>query len=125
MKKLIALWSLIIAVFITSAALSFIGCKSTPQTVAVKTEGVIIKSVDTAMMAWKDYTDTHVVSQSSIDKVHSAYDKYYRAQIVAKAALEAWIASKTPDNEKEWETANRAIGEASANVIELVKGLLK
>lgn len=100
------------------------GCKN-PKATSVQVETVIIKSVDVAMNVWHDYVVANKPPQSKIDNVHAAYNYYYNSQLIAKAALEQWVANTNPTTEAEWVQANQAVTEASNSVIQLVKLLMK
>lgn len=107
------------------AFIHFTACKTPPQNIAYKAEGVVITTVDSTMKAWADFVRTHDVPQSQIDAVHQAYDKYYSAQLVARAAMETWVASKTEASATEWKTANADTVTAAQALIDVVKGFLK
>lgn len=95
------------------------GCNSTPATAAYKTEGVIITSVDTGMRIWADQVNTGHATQKQVDTVKQAYNAYYDAQMLAKAALEKYIASTTKDA-NDVATANAAVGQAEAALLSVL-----
>ncbi len=80
------------------SAMLIAGCKtSTPTQAIIKSEGVLITTVDIGMKTWSIYINKHVsdgkVTQAQINTVHKAYDDYYAAQIVTEGALSALITS--------------------------------
>ena len=104
-------------VLVTSAATCH---NQTPATTIYKVEGGIINSVDTGMYVWKDYVTSHTnVTQAQIDSVHKAYDVYYTAQGVAKAALEEYMITSNT-NSQDIVTANRAVTDAEVSLLSLL-----
>ena len=74
------------------ALLAFLlGCAST-EDIAYKATGTTVVTVDGAMKGWLDYKNTHTVPQDQIDRVKSAYNKYYAT---VQAEKDAVIAFKT------------------------------
>lgn len=102
-----------------------LGCAN-PGVTAYKTEGVVITSVDGAMNGWRDYANNPAadVKQAEIERVHSTYNQYVQAQLIAKAALEKWLASKSPDDAQALQTANAAVSIAKNALIDLVVSLI-
>ncbi len=109
--------------FILFAAV-LIGC-GTPQVTAYKAEGVVITTVDSALKAYADYSQSHPVAKADYAKISDAYQKYIDAQQIAKFALEDYTAAKTDGNAAALSLATSKASEASAAVIDLVKGFLK
>ncbi len=105
--------------------IGFMACKTTPQVVAFKTEGVIITTVDSALKAYADYSQTHPVSKDEYAKVQDYYQRYKDAQDIAKLAIEVYIDESSAGNVVALQTAEQNAATASAAVIDLVKGLLK
>lgn len=99
------------------AALLFSGCKSTESNL-YKATGVTVITVDGAMKAWADYVKTGRASQGDQDKARAAYEKYYRAILVEKAAIIAYKSSG------ETNALSKVLGTISAASAELV-GLLE
>ncbi len=115
------LWLLTIGL----SAMALTGCKTPPQTITYRAEGVIITSVDTAMTAWADYVRTHPQTpQSQRAAVHKAYDKYYIAQKRAEAVLAVWVTDKSGATTNP-PIVTTEVQAASEQVIATVKGFLK
>lgn len=121
MKKLLILLPLVVSLTLTP------GCGTTPQSKATQASGIVVQTVDSAMKAWADYVRTYdiTVPQSQRDDVHKAYTAYYNAQLVAKAALEQWVASKSNADEASWAKADAARQAAETALISLINNLLK
>ena len=111
---------LYIALLLSLLSVCFVqtGCK-TPADTAYKTEGVIIASVDTGMRIWSDQVNTGHATQKQVDAVKSAYQAYYDAQMLAKAALEKYIASQTKDA-TDVTTANAAVTAAENSLLSIL-----
>lgn len=97
------------------------GCASTPAGKVYQAEGVAIHSVNTAMQIWADQVKAGKATQEQIDTVKRAYAVYYDAQQVAKAALEKWIASGSPNDQAACTLANNAAANAVSAVVNLVQ----
>ena len=70
---------------------TFQGCKTSPSSAVVKTEGVVITSVDTAMTFWAQWVKAGKATQPQVDTIKTAYQKYYDAQMAAKVVIEKWL----------------------------------
>ena len=86
------------------------GC-STPS--VVKTEGVIVTTVDTGMKTWALYVTAHLndgkVTQKEINDVQTGYQAYYNAQLVSEALLENAVSTgSTNDIAATEETVRRS-----------------
>lgn len=77
--------------FLCTLLVALVGCKSTPQSIAIKSEGVIITSVDLGMKGWATYVNAGKATQQQVDTVKSAYNTYYNAQLIAESALTMYI----------------------------------
>ncbi len=99
------------------------GCKSSPDVITYKTEGVVINTVNSSMKAWSDYVNAGHATQAQVDKVKSAYIQYYNGQQLAKAALEKYVASKSPDDLASVNSANAAVAASQGALISLVVSL--
>ncbi len=107
------------------ALLFFTGCAGTPKSVAVyKAEGAVIATVDTAVSLFADYAKAGKATQKQLDTVKASYSYYYEAQQVAKAALEKYIASSSPDDAAGIVLANQAVADAEASLISTVNQIL-
>lgn len=95
------------------------GCATSTTGKIIQSEGVIITSVDTGMMMWKDQVVAGKATQAQVDNVHKYYDVYYTAQLSAKAALEAYVAH-TDTNEVDVVTANTAVANAETSLLNLL-----
>lgn len=70
------------------------GCVgTTPVTVAAKTEGVVIPTVNAAMFSWRDWVVAGHATQAQVDQVKKSYDSYYSAQLVASNSFVAYFAN--------------------------------
>jgi len=98
------------------------GCQN-PGLVMYRTEAVIIPSVNSVMLGWHDYVVAGHATQTQVDAVKKAYNTYRDAQLIAKAALEKYIAD--PTKEGEVAAANAAVSAAKNALIDLVAGYLK
>jgi hypothetical protein len=115
MKKLII--ATISALLIVS---TYTGCKTqTPATTIYKVEGGIITTVDTGMQGWAMYVNQGHGTQVQIDAVKNAYNTYYNAQIVAKAALEQYMISGST-NTVSIATASLAVSGAETSLLSLL-----
>lgn len=117
-------FSLIVAL---AVGLLLAGCKS-PTTAIVQTEGVLITTVDTGMKTWDMYVTVHQndgkVTQAEVNAVHSAYNTYYYAQEMSKAALESYIANNTT-NSAAILTANQSVVTAETALLSLLNQYIK
>lgn len=109
---------------ITSIALGIVlagssGCNSTPTQITIKAEGVIITSVNTGMQIWSDQVNAGHATQAQVDTVKTAYNAYYDAQMVAKAAIEQVLASGST-NTVDITTANAGVGNAEATLLSIL-----
>jgi len=121
MKKLI----LIIGFAIVSTAF-YTGCSTTQVQTITKTEAVLISSVDTAMNVWHDWVVAGKATQAQVDAVKKAYNYYYDAQQVLKAALEmSTVSTGTNAPTSDVTTANNAVLNAEQTVVDLVKTFTK
>ncbi len=98
-------------------------CKNPTQN-AIKAEAVIIKSVDTGMQIWKDQVIAGKATQSQVDEVKKAYEAYYGAQQIAKAAIEKSLASGST-NSTDVVTANDAVSNAETSLLYLLNQYIK
>lgn len=116
----------LIGLAMLSLALMFVtGCGSTKALAAYKTEGVIITSVNAGIGIWGDRVRAGNATQKQVDAVREAYVDYFTAQVVAKAAMEKYVASpdtaSTPD---ELELANSAVKDAETALLNLLNEYL-
>lgn len=83
---------ILLCILVGFAPLAFVqGCKTPSATTVLKTEGVIITTVDTGMQIWSDQVRVGKATQTQVDNVKMAYNAYYTAQLGAKAAIEKII----------------------------------
>lgn len=105
----------------------YTGCKTPPAVIATKAEGVIVNSVDVGMNTWKLYVTANIsngkVTQKQLDDVHAAYDTYYNAQLIAKAALETYIITGSTDMTA-INTANASVAQAQVALLTLLNQYL-
>ena len=110
---------------IGALALTFsAGCSTNQTHSADISEAVVITSVNTGLFVWHDLVVAGKATQSQIDTVHKAYDAYYTAQTVAKAAIEKAILNNTP-NAADVTTANQAVTDAEAALLAILNQYVK
>lgn len=118
-NKLSRLLASVLLIFTLCAfTASFTGC-GTPASNVYKAEGILITSVDTGMHIWADQVNTGHATQVQVDTVKTAYNAYYNAQMVAKAAFEKYIAAQTKDP-TDITTANAAVAQAESALLSLL-----
>lgn len=99
--------------------LSETGCGTTPINATVKAEGVIIASVDTGMKIWADQVNAGKATQAQVDTIKTAYNAYYDAQMVAKAAIEKVIVNGST-NVTDIATANTSVSSAEVALLSVL-----
>lgn len=100
------------------------GCQNTsPQVVLYKSEGVIIGGVNSALAGWRDFVLAGHATQAQVDAVKKGYNTYRNAQLIAKAALEKYVAD--PSVEGEVAAANAAVSAAKNALLDLIAAYLK
>lgn len=126
--KYINLFCLFIGLAAWPSLVVITGCHTTPVQVSIKSEGVLITSVDVGMNLWHDYVVAHLtdgkVTQKQIDTIHTAYDSYVAAQSVAKAVIEKVI-SNVSTNQTDATTANQAVQSAENDLLSLLNLYIK
>ncbi len=115
----------LILLILLALPIGFTACKTAPQVVAYKTEGVIITTADSALKAYSDYSQTHTPSRVEYDAVMNGWRKYYDAQQIAKFALETYLSAANEGTAEALQSAEANVSAASAAFIDLVKGFLK
>jgi ABC-type sugar transport system substrate-binding protein len=120
MKKLTSTLLFCAALAITANLTT--GCGSTPATKAAQAEKIIITSVNDGMQEWAAYVNAGRAKKSQIDKVHTAYNDYYAAQLVAKAVIEK--ATSGPVTQAEIETANKSVTDAEVALLAILNSYL-
>lgn len=95
-----------------------IGCATSG---VIKTTGVAVVTVDTGMQAWSAYVAQYHPPQSEIDAVHNAYNVYYAAALVDKAALEL---SLSTTNAAAASTANASLATAETQLMAILNEYL-
>lgn len=111
--------------FLALGLLTFTGCTTGTNNNVAKAESVAIPSVNAAMDLWKTRVESGLVTQKQVDQVKVAYEAYYHAQLVMKAALEKSISSKLPSDEAATAAAAKSATEAQAAIIAIIQQLLK
>lgn len=111
---------LLIGLLITSP-LVYQGCGSTPVATANNANALVITSVNTGMAAWASYVNQGKATQAQVDKVKNAYNTYYNAELVFKAALEQTI---TTTNTVDVTNQSAAVNNAETALIALLNQLL-
>lgn len=87
MKKTLSLIAILLSAFVFCGAT----CRPSVAPTAIKTEGVLVTSVDTGMKLWAIYVNSGKATQAQVDEVKKAYNTYYNAQIIAESALTAYV----------------------------------
>jgi hypothetical protein len=104
------------------------GCATKPVQKVIQGEGILITSVDTGMKIWADYVNAHLtdgkVTQKQLDTVKEAYNAYYASQMTAKAVIEK-ILSNVSTNQADALTANLAVKNAEAELLNLLNSYIK
>jgi len=99
------------------------GCGSTGTSTAVKiateVEAATTITVDGAMKGWADW-----VTAPQVTAVHSAYDKYYSAQLIVKGTLEHW-ASDSTDTGGAYQQAKASEDAAKQALLDLINSFMK
>jgi len=117
------------AVALVLCAGIMVGCQTSPTQTAIKVEGVLIVSVDAGMSEWHDYVVAHLtdgkVTQKQIDSVRDAYNAYYSAQQIAKAALMKSISTTPNGNQAEVDATRAALANAEQALLNLLNQYLK
>jgi hypothetical protein len=111
-----------------TTALSVVGCKNTsPQGVIYTTEGTAITAVDTGMKAWHDWVVAGKATQAQVDTVKTAYQSYYAAQQVAKAALEKYIVATSTNSitaSSDAQRANQSVADAEQALVSIINSFI-
>lgn len=117
----------VIAICLGLSAIVYIGtaCKTTTIVPAtIKTEGVIITTVDTGMKGWAIYVNSGKATQSQVDAVHKAYDTYYNAQVIAETALVTYLSSGST-NGIDISSANTSVANAETALLNILNQYIK
>ncbi len=69
-----------------------------PVSIAYKTEGVAVRSVDAAMRSWAEWVQGGHATQKQVDTVKKAYGVYYDTQTTLKTAVDSYAADPTAAN---------------------------
>lgn len=104
------------------------GCGTTPVQATIKSEAVLITSVDVGMNLWHDYVVAHLtdgkVTQNQIDTIKQAYNGYVLAQAVAKATIEK-VLTNVSTNQVDVTTANQSVQSAENDLLSLLNLYIK
>jgi hypothetical protein len=117
MKKIFALlvcFSLLAPLTITQS-----GCANT-GTAAHKVEVAAVPGVNVAMDQWASFVKSAKATQAQVDSVKSAYQSYYSAQLIAKAAEITWLNSKSAADQSVFVNASADGAAKGAAVVALV-----
>lgn len=71
------------------------GCKTPPDRVAVTSAETVVITVDAAMQAWREQVVAGKATQTQVEAVRSAYNKYYAASLVERDALRVYATANT------------------------------
>ena len=108
------------------ALLSVPACSTTANNRAVKTQQVIIPSVNIAMEQWAIRVRNGKATQAQVDGVTMAYNNYYSAQLMFKAALEKSILqSNATPTEIEVNLAAASFEDAKEALLDTIKQFSK
>lgn len=118
--------NLIISTMLGLALLSVPACSTTANNRAVKTQQVLIPTVNIAMEQWSVHVNKGKATQAQVDTVKTAYQAYYTAQVTFKAALEKSInGTSTVVSETDVNLAARAAENAKTSLLFIISQLLK
>lgn len=110
-----------LAIALTCGEFALTGCKTSQIGTVTKAEGVLITAVNTGMAVWGDYVRAGHATQAQVDTVKTAYNAYYNAQQLAKAAIEKALASGNPaTSQADVDTANAAVTNAETALISVI-----
>ncbi len=101
------------------------GCGTNAPTKAAQAEQILIHSVNDGMATWATYVNAGKAKQSQIDTVHTAYNAYYSAQLVARATIEKAIAKDPSTSAADVTTANNAVTAAETSLLALLNQFIK
>lgn len=103
------------------------GCGTTAATRATQIDRPVITAVNDAMAEWRDYVNAGKATRTQINEVHTAYDAYYAAQMILKAAVEKLAAAEntptttgTAQYEADIAISNQAVTDAEIALVRLV-----
>lgn len=99
------------------------GC-TTQQLAVIKTEGVIVTTVDTGMKGWALYVNAGKASPQQVAAVENAYNAYYDAQIIAENVLTNYIQTGGTNVLTLTQTSS-AVQTAEASLLSLLNQYLK
>ena len=100
------------------------GCGTNAPTKAAQAEQILITSVNVAMSQWASHVNAGKATQAQIDNVRKAYEAYYTAQTVAKAAIEKAIVKDPSATPADVATAASAVQSAEVAILGLVNSYL-
>lgn len=103
------------------------GCKTSQINTSIKSEGVIIVTVDTGMKIWAQRVNAGQATQAQVDTVKIAYNAYYSAQQAAKAAIEKAMVSSSTNSTSltDIATANTAVVNAENSLLSILNTFIK
>lgn len=121
-KSLISIGAFLIVA--SSSSILVTSCGTTPVTNAANADALLITSVNTGMTTWAQYVNAGKATQSQVDAVKNAYDTYYNAQLIVKAALETSITT-TNANAADSASASAAVTNAETALLNLLNLYIK
>lgn len=116
-------WQIIICFILMCGILIHTGCSTNQTSVAIKSEGVVVTTVDVGMQAWSIFVKNGGATQAQMDAVRSAYNAYYNSQLISKAALVQMVTSGST-NISDVQQANVVSNEAQTALIDLLNQYL-
>ena len=100
------------------------GCGTNAPTKAAQAEQIVITTVNQAVKILVGKINAGQLTQSQIDKFHTAYDAYFAAQQVARAAIEKLNAAGASAATSDVATAQAAVNDAEQTLISLANKLI-
>lgn len=118
----------LLLIALLAGSLAFLpGCGSTPASKAAQGERIVIHSVNDAMTEWAAYVNAGKATAQQIKDVQTAYDAYFAAQQVAKAAIEKLAVAESggqATSPADVATANAAVTNAENTLIGLIGSII-
>jgi hypothetical protein len=118
------LLSVVACCFVAAASLLTDGCADTAATKAVKTERVIITSVNIGVKQIVNAINAGKLTQKQCDQFKAAYVAYTDAQKLAKAAIEKLNAASSGATTADVDLANAAVADAETALLAFINSVL-
>jgi hypothetical protein len=98
-------------------AFIFVACNT-----ALKTNGVVVTTVDGSMKGWAIWTQTHSVPDAQIIAVSNAYNAYYQSELVLS---NSFVVAVTQTNNSLLQTVTASARASEQNLINLIQQFSK